>query len=175
MTGKDGLEWLTLDTAWVQGHLNVVGGFMLAIGGLTLIGLSTLVNRHKRAYAKLNASDAADRLREYAFFAGLFMFLGLLTLAGGATCLLLEPPTAVTGAYYQAKPIYPLWVSIVTAVIQLHIVLGKTLMIAWIFIWVRWTLPRFRYDQIMSLGWKVMLNIALVNLLVTALIAKLAR
>ena len=175
MTGKDGLDWLTLDTAWVQGHLNVVGGLMLTGGGLLLIGLSALVNRHKRAYAKLNASDAADRLREYTFFAGLFMFLGLLTLAGGAACLLLEPPTPITGAYYQAKPIYPLWVSLVTSVIQLNVVMVKTLMIAWIFIWVRWTLPRFRYDQIMSLGWKVMLNIALVNLLVTALIAKLVR
>ena len=86
-----------------------------------------------------------------------------------------EPPKPIEGAYYQAKPIYPLWVSLITSVIQLHIVLGKTLMIAWIFIWVRWTLPRFRYDQIMSLGWKVMLNIALVNLLLTALIAKLVR
>ncbi len=53
--------------------------------------------------------------------------------------------------------------------------LGKTLAVAWLFIWVRWTLPRFRYDQIMALGWKIMLNIALVNLLVTALVAKLIK
>jgi NADH-quinone oxidoreductase subunit H len=64
-------------------------------------------------------------------------------------------------------------VSLFTAVIQLHVVLGKTLLFCWLFIWVRWTLPRFRYDQIMALGWKIMLNVALANLLITALIAKL--
>ena len=37
-----------------------------------------------------------------------------------------------------------------------------------LFIWVRWTFPRFRYDQLMRLGWKVMLPIALFNIFVTA-------
>jgi len=36
-------------------------------------------------------------------------------------------------------------------------------------------LPRFRYDQVMALGWKIMLNVALVNLLVTAVVAKLVK
>ena len=40
----------------------------------------------------------------------------------------------------------------------------------WVYVWVRWTLPRFRYDQLMSLGWKFMLPIGLFNLLITALV-----
>lgn len=40
----------------------------------------------------------------------------------------------------------------------------------WLYIWVRWTLPRFRYDTLMSLGWKFMLPLGLANVLVTAVV-----
>ena len=37
-----------------------------------------------------------------------------------------------------------------------------------VFVWVRWTFPRFRYDQLMRLGWKVLLPLAILNLIVVA-------
>ncbi|MDP9227869.1 MAG: NADH-quinone oxidoreductase subunit NuoH [Actinomycetota bacterium] len=46
----------------------------------------------------------------------------------------------------------------------------KTLSLIFVFIWVRATLPRLRYDQLMSLGWKVMLPLATLNVLVTAIL-----
>ena len=33
------------------------------------------------------------------------------------------------------------------------------------FVWVRWTIPRFRYDQVMRIGWRVLLPVAILNLL----------
>jgi NADH-quinone oxidoreductase subunit H len=46
----------------------------------------------------------------------------------------------------------------------------KVLIGCWILLIIRWTLPRFRYDQIMRLGWKVWFELALINLLLTAII-----
>ncbi len=48
--------------------------------------------------------------------------------------------------------------------------LTKIAFFAFFFIWVRWSLPRFRYDQLMDLGWKVMMPLALVNIIVTSLV-----
>ena len=53
-------------------------------------------------------------------------------------------------------------------VTQIGMFILKTLFFAWLFIWVRWTLPRFRYDQLMRLGWNFMLPLALLNFFVTA-------
>jgi NADH-quinone oxidoreductase subunit H len=50
-------------------------------------------------------------------------------------------------------------------VLSLLVFAVKTAVLVSVFVWVRWTLPRFRYDQLMGLGWKVFLPLALVNLL----------
>ncbi len=44
----------------------------------------------------------------------------------------------------------------------------KVSAILFFYVWMRWTLPRYRYDQLMAFGWKVLLPLAVVNLLVTA-------
>lgn len=56
----------------------------------------------------------------------------------------------------------------VVAATGLAMMLIKTMAIAALFIWVRWTLPRFRYDQLMRLGWKVLVPLGVANIVVTA-------
>jgi NADH-quinone oxidoreductase subunit H len=50
------------------------------------------------------------------------------------------------------------------------IVLGKIFVFVFLFVWIRATLPRLRYDQLMSFGWKVLLPLATLNALVTAIV-----
>jgi len=41
------------------------------------------------------------------------------------------------------------------------------------YVWVRWTIPRFRYDQLMGLGWKVFIPLTLVNILIVGAVLAL--
>jgi NADH-quinone oxidoreductase subunit H len=46
----------------------------------------------------------------------------------------------------------------------------KTLIFISVFMWIRWTIPRFRYDQLMNLGWKGLLPLSLLNLAITVVV-----
>ncbi len=58
----------------------------------------------------------------------------------------------------------------VAAVVQVTSFAVKTLFFCWLFIWVRWSLPRFRYDQVMRLGWKNMIPLSFINIFITGLV-----
>ena len=56
------------------------------------------------------------------------------------------------------------------ALIGHMILIGKVLAFIVLQIVIRWTLPRFRYDQLMTLGWKILLPLSIINLMITAVI-----
>ncbi|MBV5279364.1 MAG: NADH-quinone oxidoreductase subunit H [Campylobacteraceae bacterium] len=58
--------------------------------------------------------------------------------------------------------------NIATAIIQIVTFAIKLLLMNFVFVWVRWTLPRFRYDQLQDLGWKVLIPLSIANIFVTA-------
>lgn len=68
--------------------------------------------------------------------------------------------------YLQNLGLAPL----VTSLLQVLAFCIKVVSMVVFFIWVRWSVPRFRYDQLMSLGWKVMLPLAFINIIITAIV-----
>jgi NADH-quinone oxidoreductase subunit H len=80
-------------------------------------------------------------------------YLEIIVVAGVATAMFL-------GGWMGPGPAWldPIWM------------LAKMFALVLFFIWVRATLPRLRYDQLMSLGWKVLLPLATLNVLVTAVL-----
>jgi NADH-quinone oxidoreductase subunit H len=83
-------------------------------------------------------------------------YMEIVVISGVATAVFL-------GGWHGPGPLWlgPLWV------------LLKILVLVFFFIWVRATLPRLRYDQLMSFGWKVLLPLATLNVLVTAFVVVL--
>jgi NADH-quinone oxidoreductase subunit H len=55
----------------------------------------------------------------------------------------------------------------IAALIGVAVFFTKILLFIFFFIWVRWTVPRFRYDQLMKLGWKVLIPLAIINIALT--------
>lgn len=59
------------------------------------------------------------------------------------------------------------WGENVAGILSILSILGKAVFGIIVFMWIRWTIPRFRYDQLMHLGWKSLIPLALINLLIT--------
>jgi NADH-quinone oxidoreductase subunit H len=61
----------------------------------------------------------------------------------------------------------------VVAILGVLALFIKILCFIFLFMWVRWTIPRFRYDQLMNLGWKILIPLAIANIVVTGIVISL--
>jgi len=59
--------------------------------------------------------------------------------------------------------------------ISFGVIMAKISFMLFVFLWIRWTIPRFRYDQLMNLGWKKLIPLALVNMIITAAVILLLK
>ncbi|MBN1475567.1 NADH-quinone oxidoreductase subunit H [Candidatus Sumerlaeota bacterium] len=102
---------------------------------------------------------------------GLFLFADFVeSLIGAVLCSIL-----FFGGWqipWVTPPADPTWGWALLSTLAFGI---KVLFFTWLFMTIRWTFPRFRYDQLMDLCWKIMLPIALANLVITAIIVALIR
>lgn len=98
-------------------------------------------------------------------FAMFFMgeYLAMITMASILVVLFL-------GGWYFTGIVDVNDHSLFMGIITMAVFAVKVAVILFIYIWVRWTLPRFRWDQLMKLGWKVFIPLALVNIVITGLI-----
>lgn len=106
----------------------------------------------------------------FAEYVAMIMASGLLILIflGGYTVLpglhLLIPK--VSGIFGGSE----VAIQNVKAVLEIASFFIKVAMMMFLFIWVRWTLPRFRFDQLMNLGWKIFFPLSLANLVIVAIV-----
>jgi NADH-quinone oxidoreductase subunit H len=61
------------------------------------------------------------------------------------------------------------WGSNIANILGIVSIFGKSFFFIFVFMWVRWTIPRFRYDQLMHLGWTSLIPLAMANVVVTGL------
>jgi len=113
-------------------------------------------------YSKRIKGNFGD-IRDYE---GMVLGIAHVAIAAGLIFLLVKV-LALSGLSEDAAR----WVAMGAQVSAFAV---KTLFFCWFFIWVRWSLPRFRYDQLMNLGWKKMLPLSFINIFLTALFILMA-
>ena len=155
-------------------------GFLMPLSAfIFLVALFAETNRQPFDTVESESDLVGSFHTEYgAFKWGLFfvaeyshMIVGsgvfMLLFGGGWNPLPWVPLADLVGWLAQVTPLasHPLFVG----VLSISIVLGKVLAMIFLFMWVRWTLPRFRYDQVMKIGWQRLLPLSIANLLFYAI------
>jgi len=149
---------------------NVFGGLQFVAFFIYLMAAYAETNRAPFDLPEAESELVAGYHTEYSSmkFAMFFMaeYANMITVSCVATLLFLGGPSSPLGHLLPDNFGGP----ILTAIFPILWFVAKVLCFLLLYIWVRGTLPRFRYDQLMGFGWKFLLPIAMANIIVTSLI-----
>lgn len=132
-----------------------------------LIAMFAETNRHPFDFAECEPELVGGFHTEYSSMKFALFFVGeysaMVAMSGMITTLFLGGPLVPFLRVEQT----PWWLSVIAFAV-------KTGFFLFLYLWVRWSLPRFKYDQLMNLGWRRLLPAALLNFAVTGVILVLA-
>jgi NADH-quinone oxidoreductase subunit H len=157
---------ITAQTLSLTGIVHAQEGFWYVgpqIVGFLIFVVASFAETNRAPFDLVEADTelVAGYFTEYGgtpFVAYLFSeYMNMIVVSGIAVTLFLG------GWLLPGNPSIPGWLDPL-------IVIAKMMLVVTFFIWIRATLPRLRYDQLMSLGWKILLPLATLNLLVTAIV-----
>jgi NADH-quinone oxidoreductase subunit H len=137
------------------------------IGGILAGILMHHLNRGARYYYGVNRNSPWVKAKVVIQYAVAFgsLLIGLWMLL---SAMHLFPSNRLIGVLVLDGAL-PAWVrQLVVTLTQITMFLMKLTFFMFLYLWVRWTIPRFRYDQLMRLGWLVVLPLALANIFITA-------
>ena len=148
---------------------NVFGGFQFVAFFIYLISAYAETNRAPFDLVEAESELTGGYHTEYSSmkFAMFFMaeYANMITVGCVATLLFFGGWTSPFGNLFPT----PHWI-VLQALLPLFWFVVKVFFFVFLYIWVRGTTPRFRYDQLMGFGWKFLLPLAIANIIVTSLI-----
>ncbi len=151
----------------------IAGGFQLLGFFIYLMAAYAETNRAPFDLPEAESELVAGYHTEYSSmkFAMFFMaeYANMITVSCVATLLFFGGATSPFGNLFHYVGGHTMQV-IEAAAIPIFWFVLKVFLFIFLYIWVRSTLPRFRYDQLMSFGWKFLLPLAMVNILITSLV-----
>jgi NADH-quinone oxidoreductase subunit H len=152
---------------------NVFGGFQIVAFFIYLMAAYAETNRAPFDLPEAESELVAGYHTEYSSmkFAMFFMaeYANMITVACVATLLFFGGPSSPLGHLLPDNFGGP----ILSAIFPVLWFVAKVLAFLLLYIWVRGTVPRFRYDQLMAFGWKFLLPVAILNILATSLVLAL--
>ena len=151
---------------------NILGGFQLLGFFIYLMAAYAETNRAPFDLPEAETELVAGYHTEYSSmkFAMFFMaeYANMITVSCVATLLFFGGASSPFGHLIPAVGGH-----LVQAILPIFWFVFKVLAFLFLYIWVRSTLPRFRYDQLMSFGWKFLLPLAMLNIIATSLVLAL--